>query len=55
MPDEKHPTPAERDEPVKIDLDPETALRGFLAVDPGDEPVAQDKPLKDQGDALQQD
>jgi hypothetical protein len=29
----------ERDEPVKIPLDPETALRALLAVDPEDEPV----------------
>jgi hypothetical protein len=34
MPDEKHPTPAERDEPIKIDLDPETTLRELLKVDP---------------------
>jgi hypothetical protein len=26
--------PAERDEPVRIDLDPEEALRALLAVDP---------------------
>jgi len=50
MPDDA-PTPDERDEPVKIDLDPETALRGLLKVDP-DKPVPQDAPLKDQGDAL---
>ena len=28
------PEPAERDEPVKIDLDPEVALRALLKVDP---------------------
>ena len=29
------PTPEQRDAPLKIDLDPETALRGLLKVDPG--------------------
>jgi hypothetical protein len=29
----------ERDEPIKIDLDPEVALRALLEVDPEDEPV----------------
>lgn len=33
------PEPAERDEPVKIDLDPEVALRALLKVDPGAPPV----------------
>lgn len=34
-----HPTSDERDERVKIPLDPEEALRGLLAVEPGaDEP-----------------
>jgi hypothetical protein len=28
------PTPDERDEPLKIDLDPEAALKGLLEVDP---------------------
>jgi hypothetical protein len=28
----------ERDEPVKLPLDPETALRALLAVNPDDEP-----------------
>ena len=36
----------ERDERVKIPLDPETALRALLAVDPDDEP-ADDKPADD--------
>jgi hypothetical protein len=56
MPDEDH----DRDEPVKIDLDPEDALRALLKVDPdappakpnADEPVIEPEPLKDQGDAL---
>jgi hypothetical protein len=39
------------DEPVKLPLDPEQAIRGLAAVDP-DAPVPQDEPLKDQGDAL---
>ncbi len=30
---------AARDEPVKIDLDPEVALRALLEVDPDSEPV----------------
>jgi hypothetical protein len=34
MPDEKHPAPEESDEPVKIDLDPEEALKALLKVDP---------------------
>ena len=33
------PDPDEMDEPVKIDLDPEIALRGLLKVDPDSEPV----------------
>ena len=33
---------AERDEPVKIDMDPEEALRALLQVDPDSEPVAAD-------------
>jgi hypothetical protein len=51
MGDEKPPTPADRDEPVKLDLDPELVLRALLKVDP-DELVPQDEPLKDQGDKL---
>ena len=31
--------PSERDEPVKIDLDPEVALRALLKVDPDSDPV----------------
>jgi hypothetical protein len=34
----RKPTPQERDEPLKIDLDPETAIRGLAEVDP-DAPV----------------
>ncbi len=37
---------AERDERVKIPLDPETALRALLAVDPEDEPAAGDQAAK---------
>jgi hypothetical protein len=40
MPDEKHPTPKQRDEPVKIDLDPEEALKALLKVDPEAEPAS---------------
>jgi hypothetical protein len=36
MPDDQ---PPERDETIKIDLDPETALRGLLKVNPDDEPA----------------
>jgi hypothetical protein len=54
------PAPSERDEPVKLDLDPEVALRALLKVDPDappakpneDEPVEEPEPLKDQGDPL---
>lgn len=35
----------DRDEPVKLPLDPETALRALLAVDPDDEPA--DEPADD--------
>lgn len=45
----------ERDEPVKIDLDPEEAMKALLKVDPDgpparrneDEPVEEPDPLKD--------
>jgi hypothetical protein len=48
------------DEPVRIDLDPEVALRALMKVDPdappatlrGDAPVVESEPLKDQGDPL---
>jgi hypothetical protein len=33
---------SDRDEPVKIDLPPEEALRGLLAVDPESEPDEDD-------------
>ncbi len=33
------PTPAERDERVSLPLDPETALRALLKVDPDSKPV----------------
>ncbi len=33
----RNPTHAERDERVVLPLDPETALRNLLAVDPDDE------------------
>ena len=51
MPEDEKPTAHDMDEPVKIDLDPEVALRALLKVDP-DAPVSQDEPAKDQGDAL---
>jgi hypothetical protein len=40
MPGKPNP---ERDERVKIPLDPETALRALLAVDPDDEPADDDQ------------
>jgi hypothetical protein len=60
MPEDKQPTKDERDEPIKIDLNPEVALRALLKVDPDappakpnpDEPVVEPEPLKDQGDPL---
>jgi hypothetical protein len=51
MADEKHPTSDERDEPVKIDLDPEEALKALLKVDPQAEPV-EDDPAPPHGDKL---
>jgi hypothetical protein len=44
----REPALSERDEPVKIDLDPEEALRGLLAVDP-DTPPVQPKPERSGG------
>lgn len=42
MPNEnRNPTQAERDERITLPLDPETALRGLLAVSPDDEWVVQ--------------
>ena len=46
MAEEKHSMPAERDEPIKIDLDRETTLRVLLKVDPGAEPVDEDSELR---------
>jgi hypothetical protein len=34
MPENQNPKAHDMDEPVKIDLDPETALRGLLKVEP---------------------
>ena len=34
MPDEPKPTEKDRDEPLKIELDPEATLRGLLKVEP---------------------
>jgi len=50
MRDEKHPTPAERDEAIKIDLDPEATLRGLLKVDPETEPADEDSELRHDGE-----
>ena len=36
------PTPAKRDEPTAIPLDPEEALRAILQVDPECEPAERD-------------
>jgi hypothetical protein len=54
MPDgsnKKHPTSEERDEPVKIELDPEEALKELLKVDPQAEPV-EDDPAPPHGDPI---
>jgi hypothetical protein len=50
----EQPTKDERDEPVKIELDPDEALRAIMATGPHPDhaPVEQDEPVKDQGDAL---
>jgi hypothetical protein len=46
MPGKRNP---ERDERVKIPLDPETALRALLKVDPDSEPAEDEKPDQAQG------
>jgi hypothetical protein len=51
MRDERDAPKLDPDEPIKIDLDPEEAMRGLLKVDP-DELVPQDEPDKKQGDEL---
>jgi hypothetical protein len=48
MPDEK---PPKRDEPVKIDLDPEEALKALLATGPHPKPV-EDDPAPPHGDPV---
>ncbi len=40
---DREPQPSERDKPVKIDLDPEVALRALLEVDPNSAPQKVDK------------
>ena len=45
MPGKPNP---ERDERVKLPLDPETALRALLAVNPGDEPADGDQADSDE-------
>ena len=44
MPGKPNP---ERDERVKLPLDPETALRALLAVDPDDKPADEDQDTSD--------
>jgi hypothetical protein len=51
MADGDKPKPRDMNEPVKIDLDPDEALRALLEVEP-EVPVPQDEPLKDQGDKV---
>jgi hypothetical protein len=51
IPDKDKRPDSERDEPVKIDLDPEDALKALLKVDPQAEPVEQD-PSPPHGDPL---
>jgi hypothetical protein len=51
MPDK--PKSHDMDEPVKLDLDPELALRALLKVDPEDKPVpAEQDEEPPQGDPL---
>ncbi len=45
VPDDPQPVDSV-DEPLKIDLDPETALRGLLKVDPEAEPADEDSELR---------
>jgi hypothetical protein len=53
MSEKDKPNDSERDEPVKIDLDPEEALKALLRVDPEDEPVpAETDEEPPQGDPL---
>lgn len=44
----------QRDEPVKIDLDPEEALRALLQVDPDSDPVAGEGVTQEAVDAAEQ-
>lgn len=54
MPEDQKPKAHDMDEPVKIDLDPELALRALLKVDP-DAPVAVEQdPKPPQGDPLRE-
>ena len=58
MPDDSRQKP-KADDRLVIDMDPEEAVRRLLQADPSaippeDEPVPQDEPLKDHGDALQE-
>jgi hypothetical protein len=50
MPEQDDPT-LDSDEPIKIDLDPEEALKALLKVDPQAEPV-EDDPAPPHGDPL---
>lgn len=45
VPTKHHPTPEERDERVKVDLDPAEFIEGVLAVEPDEngEPVDKDE------------
>jgi hypothetical protein len=53
MGDKDKPTDSERDEPVKIDLDPELALRALIKTGPHPEPVERD-PASPSGDPLKE-
>jgi hypothetical protein len=46
MADKPEQKPSKRDEPVKIPLDPEVALRALLKVEPPHEDDARNKPAK---------
>ncbi len=48
MPDQPKPSKKDMDEPIKIDLNPETALRSIMETGPhrDDEPVDEDTELR---------
>lgn len=53
MREKQKPTDPDRDEPVKIELDPEEALKALLKTGPHPEPV-EDDPSPPHGDPLRE-